>query len=106
MRLYGEIIPELKLKLGDYLSIQTHKPCSISPKSCTMMFSVDLHIIEYLMLKIGYMWIAVQQYYSLNHMDIAVKAGSFDPALGFCATMLYQGLIKISSSNCTTYLFQ
>ena len=30
VRLYGEIIPELKLKLGDYLSVQAHKPCSIS----------------------------------------------------------------------------
>ena len=26
VRLYGEIIPELKL--GDYLSVQAHKPCS------------------------------------------------------------------------------
>ena len=24
------IIPKLKLKLGDYLSVQAHKPCSIS----------------------------------------------------------------------------
>ena len=30
MCLYGEIIPELELKLGDYLSVQAHKPCSIS----------------------------------------------------------------------------
>ena len=40
------------------LTVQAHKPCSISLVPQEPMST--LHIMEYLVLKIGYLWVVVQ----------------------------------------------
>ena len=49
VRLYGEIA-----KARGLSTVQVHKPCSIS--------LYTLHVTEYLVLKIGYLWIVVQAF--------------------------------------------
>ena len=41
-------------------NVQAQKPCSISLEPCYPVKT--LHITEYLMLKIGYLWVVVQKF--------------------------------------------
>ena len=62
MRLYGEIIPELKR--GDYRRTGAYIMLVFT---CTAISSVDLaHNGVYLELKIRYLWIVVQGYYCVD----------------------------------------